>query len=69
MASRSRALAGVSLTTDGVFGDDGGASQLATVTGSVTQGYTVALNVGVDTATTPGQSERMGMGGAPPTSR
>jgi protocatechuate 3,4-dioxygenase beta subunit len=62
-------LAGVSLTTDGVFGDDGGASQLAMVTGSVTQGYTVALNVGVDTATTPGQSGRMGMGGAPPPSR
>jgi protocatechuate 3,4-dioxygenase beta subunit len=59
-------LANVSLSSDGVFGDDGGASQLATVTGSVADGYTVALNVGVDTGTSPGQSG--GMGGPPPPS-
>ncbi|WP_336922414.1 intradiol ring-cleavage dioxygenase [Aquipuribacter sp. SD81] len=43
----------VSLDTDGVFGDDGGASQLGTVTGSVEDGLTVRLRVGVDTTTVP----------------
>jgi protocatechuate 3,4-dioxygenase beta subunit len=43
----SQNLAQTSLTTDNVFGDDGGKSQLATVTGSVSSGYTVALAVGV----------------------
>ena len=51
----------VSLSTDNVFGDDSGALQLATVTGDVTSGYTVTLNVGVDTTTKPTG------GGAPPT--
>ncbi|MGY1650750.1 intradiol ring-cleavage dioxygenase [Geodermatophilus sp. SYSU D01119] len=46
-------LARVSLDGDNVFGDDGGASQLATVTGDVTNGYTVTLTAGVDTTTTP----------------
>ena len=58
-------LANVSLSSDGVFGDDGGAIQLATVTGSVEKGYAVSLNVGVDTTTTPGQSGGMGPGGGP----
>ncbi len=40
-----RTLAGVSLTTDGVFRDDGGVRQLGTVTGDITTGYTVALTV------------------------
>jgi protocatechuate 3,4-dioxygenase beta subunit len=53
-------LARVSLQSDNVFGDDGGASQLGTVTGDVRSGYTVTLQVGVDTTTTPG-----GGGGAP----
>ena len=44
-------LARVSLADDMVFGDDGGALQLATVTGDVTSGYTVALAVGVDRTT------------------
>jgi len=52
-------LAKVSLSADNVFGDDNGALQLATVTGDVTSGYRVALNVGVDTTTKPS-------GGAPP---
>ncbi|GAB3532856.1 intradiol ring-cleavage dioxygenase [Phytohabitans suffuscus] len=43
----------LSLDSDNVFGDDGGASQLATVTGGVTDGYTVSLTVGVDTTTAP----------------
>ncbi|RWZ52847.1 3,4-dioxygenase subunit beta [Labedella phragmitis] len=43
----------VSLDADNVFGDDGGASQLATVTGDPSSGYTVTLTVRVDTTTTP----------------
>ena len=46
-------LAQVSLTDDNVFGDDAGAHQLGAVTGSVAQGYTVSLTVGVDTRTEP----------------
>ena len=57
-------LSRVSLTSDNVFGDDGGASQLATVTGDVTSGYTVRLAVGVDTSTTP-TGGGMGGDGAP----
>ncbi|MEU8634212.1 intradiol ring-cleavage dioxygenase [Amycolatopsis sp. NPDC048633] len=52
-------LAKVNLSSDNVFGDDSGALQLATVTGDVTSGYQVTLNVGVDTTTKPS-------GGAPP---
>ncbi|MFW3169273.1 intradiol ring-cleavage dioxygenase [Geodermatophilus sp. CPCC 206100] len=52
-ASSVRNLAQVGLTTDNVFGDDGGASQLATVTGDAAGGYTVALPVGIDPTTTP----------------
>ena len=40
-------LARVSLDRDMVFGDDGGVSQLATVTGDVTGGYTATLTVGI----------------------
>jgi protocatechuate 3,4-dioxygenase beta subunit len=43
----------VSLSSDNVFGDDSAAKQLGTVTGSVGNGLTVALTVGVDTRTTP----------------
>jgi protocatechuate 3,4-dioxygenase beta subunit len=67
-------LARVGLTTDNVFGDDGGASQLATVDGDVASGFTVRLAVGVDTTTTPtgggapagGGPGGGGPGGAPP---
>ncbi|CAM3978163.1 3,4-dioxygenase subunit beta [Kibdelosporangium persicum] len=41
----------VSLSSDNVFRDDSGASQLGTVTGDLASGYTVALTVGVNTAT------------------
>jgi len=64
-----RNLARLSLTSDNVFGDDGGASQLATVTGDVSGGYTVVLPVGVDTTTAPSGGQRSGDGapsGAPP---
>jgi protocatechuate 3,4-dioxygenase beta subunit len=57
-------LAQVSLSSDNVFGDDGGATQLATVTGSVASGYTATLVVGVDTTTEPASGAAPG-GGAP----
>jgi protocatechuate 3,4-dioxygenase beta subunit len=50
----------VSLDGDNVFGDDGGKTQLATVSGDASSGYTVTLAVGVDTTTEPAG------GGAPP---
>ena len=53
----------VTLASDGVFGDDGGESQLGTVTGGVGTGYTVSLDVGVDTGTTAGGAA--GGGGGP----
>jgi len=40
-------LTRVSLERDNVFGNDGGVAQLATVTGDVTSGYTVALTARV----------------------
>ena len=59
-------LAQVSLADDNVFGDDDGASQLGTVTGSVSAGYTVTLQVGVDTGTKPtGGQVPGGSDGAP----
>jgi protocatechuate 3,4-dioxygenase beta subunit len=65
--SSVRNLAQLSLGTDNVFGDDSGASQLATVTGTTNDGYTVALTVGVDTGTTPtGGQTGAGTDGAPP---
>ena len=42
-----RNMGRVSLEGDNVFGDDGGVRQLATMSGSVTSGYTAALTVGV----------------------
>ncbi|HXH33546.1 MAG TPA: 3,4-dioxygenase subunit beta [Plantibacter sp.] len=71
-------LSQVSLDSDNVFGDDGGALQLATVTGDATSGYQVSLTVRVDTTTTPtagaapdgggggGTSPDGGQGGTPP---
>ena len=56
-----RNLSAVTLASDNVFGDDGGASQLATIAGDVGAGYSVELAVTVDsTATSSG-----GAGGAP----
>ena len=66
-ASSVSNLAQLTLATDNVFGDDGGASQLGATTGSVTDGYTVTLTAGVDTTTTPtGGGMAGGPGGAPP---
>jgi protocatechuate 3,4-dioxygenase beta subunit len=65
--SSVRNLAQLSLESDNVFGDDSGASQLATVSGTTGEGYTVALTVGVDTGTTPtGGQTGGGTDGAPP---
>ncbi|GAB7193176.1 intradiol ring-cleavage dioxygenase [Kineococcus sp. NUM-3379] len=58
-------LSRVSLGSDNVFGDDGGASQLGTATGDVTAGYTVTLPVGVDTGTLPTGGQPPSGGGAP----
>lgn len=52
-ANSVRTLARLSLESDNVFGDDGGASQLATVTGETVAGYKAVLDVGVDTSTAP----------------
>jgi protocatechuate 3,4-dioxygenase beta subunit len=57
-------LARVSLTSDNVFCDDGGASQLGAVSGDVGSGYTVTLAVGIDTTTAAGGGS--GMPGGPP---
>jgi protocatechuate 3,4-dioxygenase beta subunit len=43
-----RNMSRVSLERDNVFGDDGGATQLGTVTGDVNNGYAVSLPVRVD---------------------
>ena len=48
---------------DNVFGDTGGANQLATVTGDVTNGFLVTLNVGVDPTTAQTMSASPGGGG------
>jgi protocatechuate 3,4-dioxygenase beta subunit len=61
-------LSELSLTSDNVFGDDGGAGQLATVTGDVRGGYTVTLAVRIDTTTIPTGGQLSGDGapsGAP----
>lgn len=64
-------LQGVSLDSDNVFGDDSGATQLATITGDTSAGYTVRLTVNVDTNTeatgggAPGGGGALGGGGAP----
>lgn len=49
----ARNLAQTSLSSDGVFGDDGGALQIAAMTGDATSGYTATLTVRVDTRTAP----------------
>jgi protocatechuate 3,4-dioxygenase beta subunit len=69
-------LSQVTLQHDNVFGNDGGALQLGTVTGDVTAGYAVSLTARVDTRTTPtgggappaggGMPPGGGPGGAPP---
>lgn len=56
----ARNLAQLSLSSDNVFGEDGGALQLATVGGDVNSGFTASLVVRVDTATAPTGGGMMG---------
>ncbi|MDN3238156.1 intradiol ring-cleavage dioxygenase [Glycomyces tritici] len=55
-------LTRITLESDGVFSDDGGESQMGSVSGDVANGYTVSLAVGVETSTEAGG----GGGGEPP---
>jgi len=45
-------LGQITLATDNVFGDDSAARELATITGSVTAGFTAALTAAVDPSAT-----------------
>ncbi|UIN31066.1 3,4-dioxygenase subunit beta [Microbacterium binotii] len=58
----ARNLSQVSLSSDNVFGEDGGVLQLATVTGDTTIGHTATLTVRVDTTTTPSAGAAPGGG-------
>jgi len=49
----ARNLSQITLASDGIFGDDGGALQLATVTGDAASGFTASLVVRVDATTAP----------------
>lgn len=49
----ARNLSQITLASDNVFGDDGGALQLATVTGDAGAGFTASLVARVDTTTAP----------------
>jgi hypothetical protein len=62
-------LSQVSLATDNVFGDDSAATELATVSGSVTDGYKATLTISIDPSGTEssGGAAPSG-GGAPPSS-
>lgn len=59
----SENLAGVSLESDNVFGEDSAALQLATVTGDVDSGFVASLTVRVDTTTEPAGGDMPGGGG------
>jgi protocatechuate 3,4-dioxygenase beta subunit len=59
-------LSQVSLESDGIFSDDGGESQMGTVSGDVASGYTIALAVGVDTSTEAGGGGSAPSGGGGP---
>lgn len=58
-------LSQVTLASDNVFGDDSGVSQLPTISGNITDGYTATLVVRIDTSTTPsaGSAPSGGQGG------
>ncbi|MCX5035558.1 intradiol ring-cleavage dioxygenase [Streptomyces coelicoflavus] len=59
-------LSQLTLKTDNVFGDDGGVHQLATMSGSVKDGYTAKLTVPIDTGTEPTGGNAPGGGGGGP---
>ncbi len=56
-------LAGITLASDNVFGDDSAALQLATMTGDAASGYTATLQVRIDTTTTPSAGSAPSGGG------
>lgn len=58
-------LAGITLETDNVFGDDGAALQMATLSGDPDTGYIASLSVRIDTTTEPASGGSPGGGGAP----
>lgn len=77
----ARNLSQITLSSDNVFGDDGGELQLAAITGDAEKGYIASLVVRVDTTTTPsagstgggapggpGDGDGPGDGGTPPAS-
>ncbi|MGO3325373.1 intradiol ring-cleavage dioxygenase [Gordonia sp. (in: high G+C Gram-positive bacteria)] len=59
-------LSQITLASDNVFGDDGGKSQTASVTGNAVSGYVAKLPVGVDTKTEPQAGSAPGGPGGPP---
>lgn len=46
-SASTRNLSRITLATDNVFRDDGAALQMATITGSVSEGFVATLTVGV----------------------
>jgi protocatechuate 3,4-dioxygenase beta subunit len=58
-------LSQITLESDNVFGDDGAEHQLATVTGTVADGYLATLTVPVDTGTEPAGGGAPQGGGGP----
>ncbi|MFV0373549.1 intradiol ring-cleavage dioxygenase [Microbacterium sp.] len=58
-------LSRITLASDNVFGNDQGALQLATTSGSVATGYTAAMTVRVDTGTAPAAGGAPGGGRRP----
>ena len=60
----ARNLSQITLDSDNVFGEDGAALQMATMTGSVDAGFTGSLLVRVDTTTAPTGGGMGGPGGA-----
>ena len=59
-------LSQVTLSSDNVFGDDDAAHELATVTGSVSAGYTATLTAAIDPAATEDTAPAPGGGGGAP---
>lgn len=57
-------LSQITLASDNVFGDDSAASQLATISGNASSGYTATLIVRVDTRTSPSVGSAPAGGGA-----
>lgn len=55
-------LSQMTLASDNVFGDDGGALQVATVTGDAASGFTAMLTARVDTTTAPSAGAAPGGG-------